>query len=344
VAAELGCADAAFIKFRQPRVNVPRLDLELWPREDRLLRVLRRYTDRVPAPLHTAERYSVHTYVEGEVLEVHVPPGKRIDAIHVDDIIQLFRVLVRVPVCELPPRPPDWPSGCDTAGFFKRLVRYTDDVVRRSGGGLYDSLFASLGVPADSLDRLALRAGTLTPRPLRLVHADLHRGNIIVPQLEAEGLHFIDWEFALFGDPVYDLAVHLRRMRYPQHDQRAEVRDAWCSGIAEVAPECVDGIDADLGVFTAYLQAHSVYTDVIRVARKFAHGHAGLSEASEQLGAVLEDGHEALWMPHLLRPSRIEQGLRAWDRSYGAVLRGDHPSSSAIHRSGSASGSKPTLA
>jgi aminoglycoside phosphotransferase (APT) family kinase protein len=50
---------------------------------------------------------------------------------------------------------------------------------------------------------------TLHPRPFRLLHTDLHRKNMIVSRGRT---YFLDWELALWGDPVYDLAVHLHKM------------------------------------------------------------------------------------------------------------------------------------
>ncbi|MGH3672920.1 MAG: hypothetical protein ACRDSH_20185, partial [Pseudonocardiaceae bacterium] len=40
---------------------------------------------------------------------------------------------------------------------------------------------------------------TLTRRPLACVHSGIHRKNIIIKV-------WADWELALWGDPLYDLA------------------------------------------------------------------------------------------------------------------------------------------
>jgi thiamine kinase-like enzyme len=63
------------------------------------------------------------------------------------------------------------------------------------------------------------RDADLTPRPFRLVHADVHRKNIL------------DGELALLGDPVYDLAVHLHEMGYLPEEERRAV-----AGWAEALP------------------------------------------------------------------------------------------------------------
>lgn len=51
----------------------------------------------------------------------------------------------------------------------------------------------------------------LTPRPFTCVHADVHRRNMIVGNGTTT---FLDWELALWGDPVYDLGVHIHKMGY----------------------------------------------------------------------------------------------------------------------------------
>jgi aminoglycoside phosphotransferase (APT) family kinase protein len=36
--------------------------------------------------------------------------------------------------------------------------------------------------------------------------------------LTEEGTVFLDWELALWGDPLYELAVHFHKMRYQPGD------------------------------------------------------------------------------------------------------------------------------
>jgi aminoglycoside phosphotransferase (APT) family kinase protein len=60
----------------------------------------------------------------------------------------------------------------------------------------------------------------LTSRPFVCVHADVHRKNMIVD----EGVStFLDWELALWGDPVYDLAVHIHKIAYLPEEHEALV-------------------------------------------------------------------------------------------------------------------------
>jgi aminoglycoside phosphotransferase (APT) family kinase protein len=74
----------------------------------------------------------------------------------------------------------------------------------------------------------ALRRSGSRERAPRVVHSDLHHGNV----LTADRIYFIDWEFAHVGDPLWDLACILAY--YP----RSAVHGALlleASGLAEQA-------------------------------------------------------------------------------------------------------------
>lgn len=74
--------------------------------------------------------------------------------------------------------------------------RYTDYIIRHdpSDAGRLQAL----------LDRgaEALAKSESAQRPARIVHNDLHHGNVVT----ADRVYFIDWEYANVGDPLLDLA------------------------------------------------------------------------------------------------------------------------------------------
>ncbi|MFJ9366440.1 phosphotransferase family protein [Nocardia sp. NPDC101769] len=71
---------------------------------------------------------------------------------------------------------------------------------------------------------------TLESRPFRLVHADVHRKNMIIR--DGQEVVFLDWELALYGDPVYDVAPHLHKMGY-QPDEYATFLRLWATAEPE---------------------------------------------------------------------------------------------------------------
>jgi hypothetical protein len=94
----------------------------------------------------------------------------------------------------------DRPADGDTAGFFRRLIHFTEHQVVLRHHARYGALFSELGIPADGLTRLSKRAAELVERPFCLLHADLHRENFIVDA--GDRLWTIDWELAMVGDPL----------------------------------------------------------------------------------------------------------------------------------------------
>ncbi|MCO6746501.1 aminoglycoside phosphotransferase family protein, partial [Streptomyces sp. CHA1] len=91
------------------------------------------------------------------------------------------------------------------------------------------------------LVRLAGRTPVMARRPYSLLHADLHRDNVIVSYGGSLPLICVDWELATYGDPLHDLATHLVRMRYPEH-QWPEVIAAWEEAMRGIRPAAVNGL------------------------------------------------------------------------------------------------------
>lgn len=127
----------------------------------------------------------------------------------IEAAVNLFSRLEDVPLADLPLPPPFWPADGDCAGFAHALLSVTTGVRERFTEE-FSEVWSRLGIPDRPFDALWL--SELRRRPFRLVHADVHRKNVIA---EATGRYvFIDWELALPGDPVYELAVHLHKMDY----------------------------------------------------------------------------------------------------------------------------------
>ncbi|MFM9662961.1 phosphotransferase, partial [Streptomyces scabiei] len=79
------------------------------------------------------------------------------------------------------PLPADWPSShTDSQGFLKTLARLADRQIRRPNWQRFGGLFTALGIPEDALLGLADRIPPMARRPYSLLHADLHRDNLIM--------------------------------------------------------------------------------------------------------------------------------------------------------------------
>lgn len=177
----------------------------------------------------------------------------------------------------------------------------------------YEDLFTDLGLGLNSFEYLRKHVDGLTSRPFCLLHADLHRENFILDS--AGKVWAIDWELAMLGDPLYDLATHLHLMRYPVQQER-EIIQRWCVIAEDVRKGSSKGWIEDLPRLLDYKKAQSVFTDVIRETQPLVgiggFAHRRLRETSSKVRDVLWAAAEPLGLAS--RPSllEIEAALRRW--------------------------------
>ncbi|MFF4448240.1 aminoglycoside phosphotransferase family protein [Streptomyces sp. NPDC001502] len=241
-----------------------RMDLTLWP-EAELLQSIGMHVAAVPCLLHASRQpdFQIHEYVPGRRIDELAPDGEALPEAVLKAVEGFFAALLRVPGAVLPPMPEHWPQDGDTPGFAGLLLALVREI-RRRGDHANLSLYEALGVPEDPCAALVERAGRMSRRLFRLLHADIHRKNMIM----AEDGHvaFLDWELALWGDPVYDLADHLHKMSYTPTERRA-VTQAWERSAPE---ECLTGWQADLDFYLAYEATKSAVVDTVRWGRLIA--------------------------------------------------------------------------
>ena len=236
-----------------------------WDDEGTVLAALR----KTPLAAHTPRSYdgcgdvSAHEFVPGAVLADLCPSGKPLDARYLEPLVGLLASFTTVRAGDLPSLPAGWPADGDSRGFLRDRVDFAEQQVRRRNWAEFSGLFDALEVPPHALRVLRDRLPALHPRPFGLVHGDLHRHNVIVrPDGE---LTLVDWELALWGDPLHDLAIHLVRMHYPRH-QRWEVVQRWRGRVRAIRPAAAAGLDRDLPVYIAYERAQSLFADTLRAA------------------------------------------------------------------------------
>ncbi|WP_406238400.1 phosphotransferase family protein [Nocardia sp. NBC_01009] len=94
---------------------------------------------------------------------------------------------------------------------------------------------------------------------------DLHRKNMIIRRRETV---FLDWELAIYGDPLCDVAIHLHKMGcHP--DEREQFLTAWAA--AEPDTACGEW-DHDLHVYLTHEQIKSAVLDALCYAKVIAEG------------------------------------------------------------------------
>ncbi|MGF1647180.1 MAG: phosphotransferase family protein [Kineosporiaceae bacterium] len=272
------------------------MDLRIWP-EPPVLAAVGRRINCVPALRSVSKRpaYQIHEWIEGEVLNDFAPKGTRVPEGAIDQLAAFFGALGAVPLAELPPVPDDWPAAGDSAGFAARLFAVTTNVYRTFHDE-YAGLWRALGIPDDPFQALELHA--LNPRPFWLVHSDVHRQNIIV---KGDGTCiFVDWELALAGDPVYEIAVHLHKMAY-QPDEDDAMRRAWASACeADRWPEW----SVDLQRYLAHERVKSAIVDSVRYAKVVSMNPGQLNVRAANLAQKLKAAR-AVWQD--LRPVDVNE-------------------------------------
>ncbi|GAA3542747.1 phosphotransferase [Streptomyces osmaniensis] len=297
--------------------------IRTWSDEAQILDAIRGVLPHVPRCLVKGNGFAIHSYVEGMPLSSVCGDGKPVDTLLVKALAGLLAQMAQVRWGALPPLPDVWPRNhMDSQGFLRTLARLADEQIRQPNWQVFGGLFAALGIPEDALIRFAERVPAMARRPYSLLHADLHRDNLIVTYSGTPPLICVDWELATYGDPVHDLATHLVRMQYPAH-QWAEVVDAWMEAMEDVRPPAVNGVTKDLRHYLAFERAQSVYPDVMRAARSLEESFTQkrLDEATAEVRRALEAAQEPLRLGSLPSQGEIERALFRWlaSRSDGDI-------------------------
>jgi aminoglycoside phosphotransferase (APT) family kinase protein len=261
------------------RIPIPEsdvMDLAIWP-EPSVLWTIRDLVTHAPRLLYASDhpRFQVLEFIDGELLDKFAPRGVPVPAHVIGDIGEAFSQLGAIPQERIPPLPAGWPADGKTADFARRLSAVTEGVYERFLPE-FGELFASLAIPPDPLALVRARWTTLRPRPFRLLHTDLHRKNMI---LSSGQTYFLDWELALWGDPVYDLAVHLHKMGYSAR----EYEGAQATWLASVPPEASESWESDLDAYLTHERVKSAIIDTIRYTKIIVGGHASTQSEAELL-------------------------------------------------------------
>jgi len=257
----LGVMPFARLKYRVPLDSigvVPRI----WPREADVLDIVCRYLREVPRCVIDLGDRTLHRYRRGEALS-EMYPYEPLDDDTMRWFAEFFARTAHVPVAELLTLPENWPEDGDSEGFLHWMIDFTEQRVRRPNLERFGSLFQAVGVREDAMAMFGKSHSSLTPRPFKLLHTDVHRANVVV---RGKRLSVIDWELAIFGDPLHDLATHLVRMGYEDPQQRDMTR-LWAEAMENSGHRALTaGLYDDLPVYVDFEYAQSVFPDIMRTA------------------------------------------------------------------------------
>ncbi|MFJ8793168.1 phosphotransferase [Streptomyces sp. NPDC102462] len=314
VARLLGREAGTSVTVRIRRADALPVVIRTWQDEAEILDALRGILPHVPECLAKGDGYAIHSYVEGIPLSSVCDNGKPVDTLLIKALAGLLAQMAQVRREALPPLPALWPrNDKDSQGFLQTLAHLADRQIRQPNWRAFGGLLTALGIPEDALIRLAERVPAMARRPYSLLHADLHRDNLIMSYSGLPPLICVDWELATYGDPLHDLATHLVRMQYPSH-QWGEVIDAWADAMRLIRPAAVSGLGKDLRHYIAFERAQSVYPDVMRAANRLqaAPDQKSLDDATAAVRRALEAAAEPLRLRNVPDEREIERILFRW--------------------------------
>ncbi|MGW4327285.1 phosphotransferase [Nocardia sp. NPDC004573] len=295
---------AGAVNVRIPVEGADVMDLRQWP-EPAVLIAIEPFVAAAPKLRWESVRpaFQIHDYIDGDVLDHIAPRGVPVPAHVPADVAALFAELGRIPRELLPPIEPE--GADDPAGFAGRLSAVTARVYRESRAD-FGELYRRLGVPDEPLERIVASWDTLKARPFRMVHADVHRKNMIVRNGQVV---FLDWEFALYGDPVYDVATHLHKMGYLQQEQEAFLA-AWIAA----EPEAATGEwRRDLQTYLDHERVKSVVVDAVRYSKQLGQGGADAAAEAALVASMagkLRLARTVWGQPELVEDAVVEAALR----------------------------------
>ncbi len=317
---------AGRVKLREPRATSLWFDRRCFQSEEELLRGLKGRVDRVPEVVDV-EGMGLQTFIEGRTLGAHRRAGRPVPDAVFEQIVGVFRQMVPITAetlhVERRCSPQDAPADGDTDAFLKRLVVFVEEQVYATNREECGGLFAELGVRDEALVHLKKNVAGLSERPFCLLHGDLHRENFIIdPQGD---LWTIDWELAMVGDPLYDLATHLYLMRYPA-DQEERLIGEWCEVVEGIRPGSSRAWENDLRLITAFKKGQSVFTDTVRAAkslRETGFRWAALPRVAGKLHDALAAAADPLGLEGVPSRRQVAAALVRWHRESAGTRAGE---------------------
>ncbi len=176
-----------------------------------------------------------------------------------DDVVAQLEALTRVDHRLLDP-------AAERVDFYAWLCEELAALVGRLPATSW-RLAREFGLPDGPRLREILGRHRVRQRDVALLHGDLNPWNLVRGAGPDAGLVLIDWEMAMVGDPLYDLARHLH-LTPTLPDIRTRMLTAWHRRLPE---RFTRGWEADLRLYRAIEVVRSAYVDLHRLVT-----HAGL--------------------------------------------------------------------
>lgn len=169
--------------------------------------------------------------------------------------------------------------------------------------GRYEPTLRRLGLPSPHslLEILDADVGERAPG---LLHGDVHRKNLRTDRTGGR-LHLIDWEMAQVGDPVYDVAVALWKLKLPP-TQEERLISTW---VAALPVESTRGWKTAL---PAYVRQETIKTACIHLVRSVDRMLLGSGDDDSVASGYTDNLRDAsAYLPEIeTNPDQVLDALR----------------------------------
>ncbi|MEU4240006.1 phosphotransferase [Actinoplanes sp. NPDC026619] len=249
--------------LRLPRPMPPSYDVE--PRMFGEAAILEALPFGLPVPrlVHQSDEpdFLVTSWCPGERLDTIRPPDTPAPASLASTVATVFTRLYDMDPADLgEPLPVSpWAATAIDGDFFGGLLSWLDRIYQ--GADAAEQAFLSaVGLP-DQPFSPALHVIRGDDRRPRLCHGDLQRTNILA---RGDELSLIDWELAIWADPLWDVASHVHRAGFPPEQEKQVL-----SALLATIPEWTDGETGweDYQVYLRVERFRSLVLDALRHLR-----------------------------------------------------------------------------
>lgn len=182
--------------------------------EDEVLMFLEAVNFPAPRLLYSDpdSKFAVHSFISGDVFNHVYFRNIRVPDWALVQIANLIKRLHHLETAQFAQYRDRIAKSATAKEFFQFVLNHSKAIfslLREQ----YESLYKTLLFPVDPFLTVEVESENLSDRDFVLCHGDIHRSNLLIEE-QTRSLVLIDWETCLIGDPAYDLAVHLQKMRY----------------------------------------------------------------------------------------------------------------------------------
>lgn len=251
--------DKAYL-FRFPIKDAPKMDPRMFSEEDAMT-LIQEAKVAVPAMIYDDPEglFHVQEYIDGFTVENRFPAGQKMPDYVIDQIVDFYKKRAGYGIQNVQFFVKDeWKNVVgDYIATFPKLIEYSESVFQRNEK-THAKYYEFLKIGEDPYAYFRDNAKKLAVRPTRLIHADIHRGNLMVDNNQK--LWFIDWELGLYADLLMCMAAHIHRTRYSEFEKK----DLIIRLKAAMPDEFLVEFDKDLEFYLSFEALKSVITDTVR--------------------------------------------------------------------------------